>query len=190
MVNNLTYLGQNVPSLYTALTVGDNYSSNPLAYGQVNPFVIKYNDVVEIVVNNLNSNLHPWHLHGHQFQVLERPPPNGGSWPGYSNYSQTPLKRDTVMVQPRSYVVIRFRANNPGIWSLHCHIEFHVLSGFIATIIEAPELLTSSGTNIPHNHLAACAAYPMQARGNAAGNTHNPLDLTGAVTGIPLPDEG
>jgi len=94
--------------------VGGNYSSNPLVYGQVNPYVVKHNDVVEIVVNNQNNNLHPWHLHGHQFQVLERTLPNTGSFPGtYSDYSRTPVQRDTIMLQPHAYAVIRFRANNP-----------------------------------------------------------------------------
>ena len=113
-INNSTYIGQMVPSLYSALTVGGNYSSNPIVYGQVNPYVVKYNDVVEIVINNKNTNLHPWHLHGHQFQVLERTNPNTGSFSGtYSNYSRTPAQRDTIMLQPQAYAVIRFRANNP-----------------------------------------------------------------------------
>lgn len=113
-INNESYIGQNVPSLYSALTVGGNYSSNPLVYGQVSPYVVKYNDVVEIVINNKHTNLHPWHLHGHQFQVIERTNPNTGFFPGtYSNYSRTPAQRDTIMLQPEAYAVIRFRANNP-----------------------------------------------------------------------------
>ncbi|KAI9813851.1 MAG: hypothetical protein M1827_003641, partial [Pycnora praestabilis] len=191
IINNSTYLGQNVPTLYSALTVGDNYSSNPLVYGQVNPYVIKYNDVVEIVINNLNGNLHPWHLHGHQFQVLERTLPNTGAFPGtYSNYSNTPVRRDTVMLQPNAYAVIRFRADNPGIWLFHCHIEFHVMSGFSATIIEAPEQLIASNLTIPQDHLAACKAYPMQTSGNAAGNMQNPLNLNGSNTMISTNDYG
>lgn len=114
VINNSTYIGQNVPSLYSALTVGGNYSSDPRVYGHVNPYIVKHNEVVEIVINNLNSNLHPWHLHGHQFQVLERTLPNTGSFPGtYSNFSSTPVRRDTVMLQPNAYAVIRFRADNP-----------------------------------------------------------------------------
>ena len=113
-INGSTYLPQKVPSLYTALTVGSNYSSDPLVYGQVNPFILKYGEVVEIIVNNYHTNLHPLHLHGHQFQVLERTGANAGYFPGYyTNYSQTPIRRDTLMVQPQGYAVIRFRADNP-----------------------------------------------------------------------------
>ncbi|KAI9745431.1 MAG: hypothetical protein M1818_000965 [Claussenomyces sp. TS43310] len=176
-INNSTYIGQSVPTLYSALTVGENYSSNPLVYGQVNPFVVKHNEIVEIVINNLNTNLHPWHLHGHQFQVLERTLPKTGTWPGsYSNYSQTPVRRDTIMIQNNAYGVIRFKADNPD--------------KFTPTIIEAPELLATSGLTVPKDHLAACHAYPMKTRGNAAGNLANPLNLTGAIVGIPSNDRG
>ncbi|MCJ1302681.1 hypothetical protein MMC08_005485 [Hypocenomyce scalaris] len=114
IINNSTYIGQQVPSLYTALTVGGNYSSNPLVYGGVNPYVVKHNDIVEIVVNNYNGNLHPWHLHGHQFQVLERTLPDTGTFNGtYSNFSSTPVRRDTIMLQNNAYAVLRFKADNP-----------------------------------------------------------------------------
>lgn len=155
----------------------------------VNPYVVKHNAVVEVIINNLNGNLHPWHLHGHQFQVLERTAPNTGRFPGtYGNWSATPVRRDTVMLQDNAYAVIRFRADNPGIWLLHCHIEFHTVSGFIATIIEAPELLSAperGGLNlVPNQHLDVCKKYPMEYKGNAAGHTHDPLDLSGANTEV------
>jgi FtsP/CotA-like multicopper oxidase with cupredoxin domain len=75
-INNVTYLPQNVPTLYTTLTVGDEYASNPTVYGQVNPYVVKYGEVIEIIVNGYLENLHPFHLHGHQFQVIWRTPAN------------------------------------------------------------------------------------------------------------------
>lgn len=113
-INNSTYIQQKVPSLYTALTVGDKYSSNPLVYGSVNPFVLKHNEIIEIVVNDYQQNLHPMHLHGHKFQVLERTAPKAGYFDGtYGNYSRTPISRDTLMVQNGGYMVIRFRADNP-----------------------------------------------------------------------------
>lgn len=95
------------------------------------------------------------------------------------------------MIQNNAYALLRFRADNPGVWSLHCHIEFHVASGFIVTIIEAPEKLEeqnrariAAGYRIPRDHAQACRSYPMALAGNAAGNTVNPLDLKGAHTKI------
>ena len=117
-INNSTYLQQKTPSLYTALTIGDNYSSNPIVYGDVNPYVLKYGQVIEIVVNDYHENLHPFHLHGHAFQVISRTAPNGGYFDGsYGNYSNTPIRRDTLMVQNGGHMVIRFRADNPDKYS-------------------------------------------------------------------------
>lgn len=114
LVNNQTYLPQKVPSLYTAMSMSPEYTENPEVYGQVNPFIVQYGDVVEIVVNNYHNNLHPWHLHGHQFQVLQRTDVDGGYFSGYfANVSSTPMKRDTIMVQNHGHAVIRFRATNP-----------------------------------------------------------------------------
>ncbi|TQB71010.1 hypothetical protein MPDQ_007931 [Monascus purpureus] len=114
VVNNITYLTPEVPTLYTALTIGEQYIFNQEVYGQVNPYVLNYGDVVEIILNDYDSNLHPWHLHGHHFQALQRTDPNGGYFDGYfSNISSTPIKRDTLMVQSHGHFVIRFRATNP-----------------------------------------------------------------------------
>ncbi len=35
------------------------------------------------------------------------------------------LRRDTVYVPPYGYAVLRVRADNRGIWSLHYHILWH-----------------------------------------------------------------
>ncbi|KAJ5958183.1 Multicopper oxidase type 2 [Penicillium vulpinum] len=182
-VNGKTYIAPEVPSLYTANTVGPEFSSDPAVYGQVNPFVVKYGEVVEIVINNHHNNLHPWHLHGHQFQVLQRTPVDGGYYTGLSaNVSTTPIRRDTIMVQNHGHVVIRFRADNPGVWMFHCHIEWHVESGLMATIIEAPETFPNTLHAPPQSHYDTCNAYPKRTSGNAAGNSG--LDMTGANTKV------
>lgn len=82
---------------------------------------------------------------------------------------------------------------NTGIWLFHCHIEWHVDSGLIATLIESPlEIRKQLGTlldpsssstsneksKIPQNHLDACDAIGMPTHGNAAGSTHDFLDLS------------
>lgn len=40
-----------------------------------------------------------------------------------------PSLRDTVVLPAGAYVVIRFRANNPGWFYGHCHIMLHQLNG-------------------------------------------------------------
>lgn len=39
------------------------------------------------------------------------------------------IQKDTVMLTERGYVVIRIKADNPGKWFFHCHIEFHAMDG-------------------------------------------------------------
>ena len=170
--------------MYTAATTGD-FNTNPVIYGQVNPFIVTYGDLVQIVVNNLDAAAHPFHLHGHHFQVLDRPRSGTGSWPYRDvNYASTPVQRDTVTVMANSFAVLRFRATNPGTWLFHCHIEWHVEMGLTATIIEAPECL--EGLTFPADHIAACQKAGIPYRGNAAGNTQNPLDQTGFITVPPV----
>lgn len=181
-INGVTYLTPKVPSLYTALTVGPEYASNPLVYGvNTNPIILKKDEVVEIVLNNNHYNLHPWHLHGHQFQVVQRSDPNTGPFTGYGNLSSSPLRRDTVMANIQSHLVIRFRADNPGVWAFHCHIEWHVEAGLTVTLIEAPDQLQGKN-HIPADHIGACEKYPQLYEGNAAGNTKEPLNLDGSLT--------
>ena len=37
--------------------------------------------------------------------------------------------RTEVNVPAMGYVVVRFKADNPGIWMFHCHILSHMLEG-------------------------------------------------------------
>lgn len=48
------------------------------------------------------------------------------------------VRKDTVMVPAGGYVVVAFRADNPGYWFLHCHIEVHQLEGMGVLIEEYP----------------------------------------------------
>lgn len=36
-----------------------------------------------------------------------------------------------------SYVVIRIRADNPGLWLIHCHLELHMLDGMTMMLNES-----------------------------------------------------
>ncbi|KAF2497204.1 iron transport multicopper oxidase FET3 precursor [Lophium mytilinum] len=182
--NDITYVSPKVPTLYSVLTTGDN-ATNPLVYGDhTNSFVLGHNQVVEIVLNNNDPGKHPFHLHGHAFQVVVRSDDEAGNYDPTAppDMPKTPMRRDTILVRPDGHIVLRFRADNPGVWLFHCHIEWHVSSGLIATMVEAPLILQDTLT-LPADHLAACKAADMPTAGNAAGNTINVLDLKGQ----PLP---
>ena len=48
------------------------------------------------------------------------------------------VAKDTVIVPYGGYTVIRFIADNPGWWLLHCHIEIHQLEGMATVVREGP----------------------------------------------------
>ena len=71
------------------------------------------------------------HLHGHDFWVLAE---GVGEWDGVVTNPANPLRRDTHLLGPGSperpaYVVFEWITDNPGIWSLHCHVVIHVSAG-------------------------------------------------------------
>ncbi|KAI0832957.1 multicopper oxidase [Hypoxylon sp. FL0890] len=190
--NNVTYKSPKVPTIYTALSAGEE-ATNPTVYGSyTNSFVLEKGDIVQIRMNNLDTGRHPFHLHGHNFQAAYRSAEDAGTYEDSgitpADFYPTPMRRDTFMIFPTSFMVLRFRADNPGVWLFHCHIEWHVASGLIATMVEAPLDLQKT-ISIPQDQLDACAAQNIPTVGNAAGNTVNLLDLTGQPSPPPpLPD--
>ena len=44
------------------------------------------------------------------------------------NLDNPPIK-DTVMIPNGGYAVVRFVADNPGTWMVHCHLELHSAIG-------------------------------------------------------------
>ena len=73
-----------------------------------------------------------------------------------------------VVIPANGYVVLRFRADNPGVWFFHCHIDLHLVGGMAATFIEAPEVLQAT-QSIPAAGVGLCAAVGKAASGNCAG---------------------
>jgi iron transport multicopper oxidase len=112
------------------------------------------------------------HLHGHDFQVVARGP---GVWDGNTkNFPAVPMKRDVANVPANGYMVLRFRADNPGVWFFHCHIEWHVAAGMAATLVEAPPKLQKTQA-VPAAGKWLCASMGHDAKGNCAGVTKGRL---------------
>ncbi|KAI8129055.1 Laccase-14 [Lucilia cuprina] len=98
---------------------------------------------IEIVISGKSNTAHPIHLHGYTFRVVgmgvlgedkiakieeidrRNPLPR--------RLTKAPLK-DTVQVPAYGYTIIRFYANNPGYWILHCHISTHAEMGMAAVL--------------------------------------------------------
>lgn len=154
----------------------DNYST---AYDIMRPpanqnstfgsgvYRLKLNSVIDVVLQNTNalaanvSEIHPWHLHGHDFWVL-----------GYGegkftdndaarfNLRNPPL-RNTAVIFPYGWTALRFVANNPGAWAFHCHIEPHLHMGMGVIFAEGVERVK----NIPREALSCGLTGKMFRRG-------------------------
>lgn len=196
--NNITYVAPKVPILHTVLSAKDE-ANNPIIYGSnTNTFVLKKDEVVQLVLNNQDTGKHPFHLHGHAFQVVVRGPDYTDETDPIpydpSNFTSDvldyPLVRDTVYVRPQSYFVIRFKANNPGVWFFHCHIEWHLSQGLAIVLVEDPEGIQNDPLQqLSEDSKRMCTANNMSYVGNAAGNDVDFLNLSGEnVQPKPLPD--
>ncbi|KAH6812695.1 laccase 11 [Perilla frutescens var. frutescens] len=90
---------------------------------------IPFNTSVELVLqdtNLLTVESHPFHLHGYNFFVVGTGIGNfdPAKDPGKYNLVDPP-ERNTVGVPTGGWTAIRFRADNPGVWFFHCHLELH-----------------------------------------------------------------
>lgn len=185
--NNITWTKPKLPALVTVMSAGE-HAENPLVYGtNTNSFVLQKDDVVDIVLNNHDTGTHPFHLHGHVFQLITRGPavdddedPVPFNSSNHEPFPEYPMMRDTVYVRPQSNMVMRFIADNPGVWYFHCHIEWHLTQGLAIQLIEAPmEIQSNPSQNFTESYINACEKNGMKVAGNAAGNTVDYLDLSG-----------
>ena len=114
--NDVSYVSPKVPSLYTALTTGSNATDVAIYGTDTNAFVLDKDEIVEIVMNNDDGGKHPFHLHGHNFQVVVRSDDDAGHYDpnNHTAFPAKPMRRDTLMVRPNGNFVIRFKADNPG----------------------------------------------------------------------------
>ena len=77
-----------------------------------------------IEVRNMSASEHPFHLHGHAFEVLSI---NGIG----SSFAQI---EDTINVPIRGTARLKILANNPGDWMAHCHILSHPDGGMMTVL--------------------------------------------------------
>ncbi|KAG9134936.1 hypothetical protein Leryth_001181 [Lithospermum erythrorhizon] len=100
---------------------------------------VKYNAIVEIVFQDTSIGSvenHPMHLHGFDFHILAQGDGNYNPFKDHMKFNLiNPQIRNTVAVPVGGWAVIRFRANNPGVWFIHCHVEVHLPWGLAGAII-------------------------------------------------------
>ncbi len=127
-------------------------------------YSINQNQLVDIVLQNTAGNhgvceSHPFHLHGHKFWIHSQGTGLYNPSEKLMADSNNPILRDTLLgyateynyetsnrseanyLKPCGWVKIRFLADNPGLWLLHCHIGSHLFMGMSILLREDTEHL-------------------------------------------------
>ncbi|MFQ6638821.1 hypothetical protein Gotur_015297 [Gossypium turneri] len=129
--------GVYVPDFPSSPIIPFNYTGTPpnntMVSNVTKVVVLPFNTSVELVMQDtsiLGAESHPLHLHGFNFFVVGR---------GFGNFDPNkdpakfnlidPIERNTVGVPSGGWVAIRFPADNPGVWFMHCHLEVHTSWG-------------------------------------------------------------
>ncbi|KAJ6596282.1 laccase [Mycena vulgaris] len=167
-INGISYVPPTLPRLLNIINGASVASDFAIAE---NTFILSPDEVVELRIHGSNNGItHPFHLHGHTFDVVK-----GSS--GKANYVN-PIRRDVVAVDSGG-VIIRFRgklsgrylrpplilcpclADNPGPWFLHCHIDWHLEAGLAVVFAERPaDVRAGPKSNIiTPQWLDLCPAY-------------------------------
>lgn len=158
-INNVAYMmPQNETMLMDA--VKSKSMNSPVVYE------IAKDDLIEVVLQNSVAQNgvcehHPWHLHGHHFYDMGAGPGNHSEmtaddldkyiskapimrdsttlYPWTWSFSQQPAPNATVVPVPGEacgWRVVRFVADNPGLWMMHCHISAHMQMGMQIFFVE------------------------------------------------------
>jgi len=88
----------------------------------VNSLALDSDAIIE--VRNLSPTQHPFHLHGHEFEVLSM----SGEPPPFHSM------QDTVNIGIYERLRIKLHADNPGDWMTHCHILPHAHGGMMTVL--------------------------------------------------------
>ncbi|KAI1826659.1 multicopper oxidase [Xylaria intraflava] len=151
ITNNRTqYTDYNTPILLEAAKANFTHldpSANVYNFGS--------NKTVRIVLNTNYQSDHPMHLHGHSFQVLAE---GLGPWDGKTIINpENPLRRDVHTLPRYGHLVIQYTADNPGVWTYHCHIAWHASMGLNIGILEQPKQLAEK--EIPYTTRQTCVDW-------------------------------
>ncbi|CAN1794043.1 LAC6 [Linum perenne] len=99
--------------------------------------VIEYGTRVQIILQDtgtISTENHPIHLHGYSFYVVGYG--SGDYNPQTANLNLfDPPYMNTIGVPVGGWAAIRFKADNPGVWFIHCHFDVHQSWGLATALI-------------------------------------------------------
>ncbi|KIK69948.1 hypothetical protein GYMLUDRAFT_150929 [Collybiopsis luxurians FD-317 M1] len=179
LFNMVTYNYPLVPGLFSSLTLAEN-ATTEYAYGP-SSLLLNHMEVVDIVIHNEDDGDHPFHLHGHVPMLVGREDPKSVRPFSEANLTN-PMRRDTFHIPGNGNITLRVVADNPGVWFLHCHMEWHLEAGLAIQFIEAPLEVQALGMAVPSKLYDNCKQLGIPYSGNAAGHA-SATDLSGLPLG-------
>lgn len=99
--------------------VFDYFTINGKSYPESEPLRIQKDDVVRIRIVGAGDLHHSIHIHGHTFEIAFKD--------GFP--LANPIKADTVAIAPGERYDLILRADNPGRWMVHDHVDSHTMNG-------------------------------------------------------------
>jgi hypothetical protein len=111
--------GNYTPNVNTMLDF-NLWTINSRAFPGTDPMVVRKDDRVRIRMGNLTMTNHPFHIHGHRFEVTGT---DGGWIPPSARWPEV-----TVDIGVGQMRAIEFVADNPGDWAFHCHKSHHTMN--------------------------------------------------------------
>ncbi|KAJ8443875.1 hypothetical protein Cgig2_032699 [Carnegiea gigantea] len=110
-----------------------NFTSSLATLNGTKVYRLPFNATVQLVLQDTSiiaPESHPTHLHGFNFYVVGMGRGNYDPSKDPKNFNLIdPVERNTIDVPTGGWSAIRFRADNPGVWFMHCHLEVHTSWG-------------------------------------------------------------
>ncbi|KAG7381111.1 ferroxidase fet3 [Phytophthora boehmeriae] len=147
-----------IPDEPPLLTIASGLSTSELP-ANANARAIEYGKHVEVVIANDMNEQHPFHLHSHVPWVVGSGQASikdirSNNLPPFK--LEGPMLRDVYTVPPCKtdengsclnvgYLILRFTADNPGVWMMHCRIDWHMDIGMAMIFVEGEDVLQQEG---------------------------------------------
>lgn len=104
------------------------WEMNGETFPDVTAPVVALGEELVIEVRNASPASHPFHVHGHAFEVL--------SMDGVAPVART--IEDTIDVPIYGLARLALTADNPGTWMTHCHVLPHAEGGMMTLLVVEP----------------------------------------------------
>lgn len=98
----------------------DKWTVNGKQFPHTDPITVRSGRTYRLIFDNRSDEAHPVHLHRHTFELVK-----------VAGAGTRGVRKDVVVVGPKSQVEAELLANHPGPTLFHCHNQMHMDYGFM-----------------------------------------------------------